>query len=250
GIFERQPGQQFRQVLRLPAGFVMGLFHAPDGRWFAGSSTQCVFVRESGAWHPVDAMNAQLEDMHVRDMKWLKNGELWVATLRGITIFRTNQVAHLTSKRVPAVPESVNAVLELPDGDVWVGGTGGVAVLHARNWKRMSEADGLPGQTVYSLGRGPDGAIWAGGSAGVGRYRDGRWKVWDSREGLLQEECNLGGLLIEDDGVVYVGTMGGMARFDPRVQPVPPPPLKLKWAAMPPRDANDRALHLRWSAAW
>jgi signal transduction histidine kinase/DNA-binding response OmpR family regulator/sugar lactone lactonase YvrE len=258
GIFEKQPGQLFRQVLKMPAGFVMGLFRSPDGTWYAGSSTQGVFVRESGAWHPVAAMNAELEDMHVRDMQWLKNGELWVATLRGVTIFRGATAEHLTSRRVPAVPESVNAVLEVSGDEVWLGGTGGVAVRRAGKWRRMTEADGVPGQTVYSLGRAPNGAIWAGGSAGVGRWLDDRWKVWDSREGLLQEECNLNGLVIDDDGVVYVGTMGGMARFDPKVQPVAPPPLKLAWRTTPARDAagvahlaaSDRALHLRWAAPW
>jgi signal transduction histidine kinase/DNA-binding response OmpR family regulator/ligand-binding sensor domain-containing protein len=257
GIFEARRGEKFRQVLKLPAGFVMGLFHSTDGRWYAGSSTQGVFVRDHDAWQRVDAWNAQLDDMHVRDMKWLRNGEVWVATLRGVTIFRGNVAEHLTSKQQPAIPESVNAVLEAGD-EMWVGGTGGVAVRRAGKWQRMTEVDGVPGQTVYSLGRDRDGTIWAGGSAGVGRYREGHWRVWDSREGLLQEECNLGGLVVDDDGVVYVGTMAGLARFDPNVRAVPPPPLNLRWRTTPSRDARgvahlterDRALHLGWSAAW
>ena len=243
GIFEAQPGRPFQQVLKMPSGFVMGLFKSPDGRWYAGSSTMGVLVRENGQWHPAEAINHGLDDMHVRDIKW-RNDEMWVATLRGITIFRGTVAEHLKS---PAIPESVNAIL-FADRDVWAGGTGSVAVLHDGQWKKMTAADGVPGQTVYSLGRGADGAIWAGGSAGVGRYRDGRWTVWDSREGLLQEECNLNGLVVDDDGVVYVGTMGGLARFDPTVKSLAPPPLHLKWTAPPA--ARERALHLTWSAAW
>jgi len=167
-----------------------------------------------------------------------------VATLRGITVFRGNVAEHLKSA---AIPESVNAILFNGD-EVWAGGTGGVAVRRNGHWKKMTDADGVPGQTVYSLGRGKDGAIWAGGSAGVGRYVDGKWTSWDSREGLLQEECNLNGVVVDDDGVVYVGTMGGLARFDPTVKTLPPPSLKLRWKTAPA--ARDRALHLAWSAAW
>jgi ligand-binding sensor domain-containing protein len=39
----------------------------------------------------------------------------------------------------------------------------------------MDENDGVPGTTVYSLGRTKDGAIWAGGSAGIGRYFQNTW---------------------------------------------------------------------------
>src|SRR5581483_1429504 len=88
GIYEAKPGEKFRQVLTLPSGFVMGLFRSPDGRWFAGSSTQGVFVRDDNGWHAVDAINRQLPDLHVRDMKWNAKGELWIATLRGIAICR------------------------------------------------------------------------------------------------------------------------------------------------------------------
>jgi signal transduction histidine kinase/CheY-like chemotaxis protein/ligand-binding sensor domain-containing protein len=260
GIFEsRGGGQPFKQVLKLPAGFVMGLFRSPDGHWYAATSTQGALIREGDAWKPAEALNASLDNMHVRGMTWMRNRELWVATLRGVTIFRDGKPAeHLTSTINTAIPGSVNAVLQVSADEIWVGGTGGIAIRRAGKWKRITEADGMPGQTAYSLGLAPDGAIWVGGSGGVGRYAAGRWTVWDSRQGLLQEECNLNGLVVEDDCSVYVGTMGGLAHFDPTVKPLAPPSVKLDWVATPPRDAaglahldtRSRSLHLRWSAAW
>ena len=259
GIFESKNGEPFRHVLKLPAGFVMGLFQSPEGRWYAASSVAGVFVRDGGTWRPDEAINNSLDNKHVRAMMWRRNGELWVATLRGVTIFRNAVFAdHLTSRSEPAFPESVNTLLETSKGDVWVGGTGNGAVFREGRWQKMTVADGIPGQTIYSLAEDRHGAVWAGGSAGVGRYADGRWKVWDSREGLIQEECNLHGLLIADDESVYVSTMSGLARFDPKVKTLPPPPLQLKWISTPARDGSgvsrisgrDRSLHLRWSAAW
>lgn len=247
GIFESQGGQPFRQTLKLDRGFVMGLYRSPEGRWYAGSATDGVFVRERGTWIPDTAINAGLDNKHVRGMLWRGNGELWVATLRGVSIFRGAQVTRLNDA---AIPESVNALLELPNDEMWVGGTGGLAIRRGGKWQRMTVADGLPGETVYSLARGGDGAVWAGGSAGVGRFLSGRWTVWDSRSGLLLEECNLNGLLVHENGSLFVGTLGGLAHFDPSVAPLPAPKLQLRWIERPQPKISDRALHLKWSAPW
>ena len=259
GIFESKDGKPFTQVLKMDGGFVMGLFRSPKGVWHAATQTAGVFVRENGAWHRDDAISASLESQHVRSMLWRRNGELWVGTLRGINVFKDGAfVDRITSRNETAVPESVHALLEVSDDEIWAGGSGGIAVRSGGVWRRMTEESGIPGQTVYSLARGRDGAIWAGGSGGVGRFARGKWTVWDSRSGLLQEECNLNGLLIDDDGSVYVGTMSGLARFDPSVTTLSTPKLALQWRDTPARDSagiaqlssGERALHLRWSAPW
>ena len=259
GIFESKNGKPFAQVVTQPGGFVMGLFRSPAGVWYAATATAGVLVRENGTWRPDETINGNLENPHVRSMMWRGNGELWVATLRGISVFRDGTFAErLTSRNQEAIPESVNALLELSNDEVWAGGTGGIAVRRGGVWRRMTEAAGIPGQTVYSLARGRDGAVWAGGSAGVGRFAQGQWTVWDSRSGLLQEECNLNGLLVDDDGSIYAGTMSGLARFDPSVATLPSPKLMLQWRETPAIDSagvaqlssRERALHLRWSAPW
>jgi signal transduction histidine kinase/ligand-binding sensor domain-containing protein len=257
GVFESRGGGRFRRTLELPSGFVTALFKSPQGRWYAATSTAGVFAYDGRAWKADSRINAALDDPHVRGMTWLKSGELWVATLRGISVFGEGAAERLTAARIPALPESVNAVLEV-GGEVWAAGIGGIAARRDGAWRRITEADGIPGHTIYSLAQAPDGAIWAGGSGGVGRYAAGRWTVWDSRSGLVDEECNLGGLLILDDGSVLVGTLGSLARFDPRVAALPAPPLKLVWRETPARDGEgiarlgtaQRSLRLRWSAAW
>ncbi len=250
GLFESHDGKPFQQVVKMPSGFVMGIFESPDHRWYAATNTEGILVRTDKGWGPAADLNAHLVDMHVRGMTWRKNGELWIATLRGITVYRGNDAEQLTSKRIAALPDTVNAVLDVSDDEVWVGGTGGVAVRRGETWKRMDENDGVPGSTVYSLGRGKDGAVWAGGSAGIGRFLNNQWKTWDTRSGLMNDECNLGGMLVDDDGAVYVGSLGGLARFDPNVTTVEPPPMKLIWLSVPHLLKGERALHLRWTAPW
>jgi signal transduction histidine kinase/ligand-binding sensor domain-containing protein len=259
GVFESRHGGRFHRTLELPTGFVTALFRSPQGRWYATTSTAGVFAYDGNAWSADSRINVALDDPHVRGMTWLSNGELWVATLRGVSVFRDAGVDRLTQAQVAALPESVNTVLEVGKGEIWAAGIGGIAVRRDGGaWRRITETDGIPGRTIYSLAQAPDGAIWAGGSGGVGRYAAGRWTVWDSRSGLLDEECNLGGLLVEGDGQILVGTLASLARFDPHVEPLPAPPLKLVWRKTPPLDgagiarlgAGERSLRLRWSAAW
>jgi signal transduction histidine kinase/CheY-like chemotaxis protein/ligand-binding sensor domain-containing protein len=256
GILEARGSRRLSYTLRLKAGFATGLFKSPQGKWYAATSTEGVHSREGNAWLPVPAVNRDLDDQHVRGIVWTSTGEMWVETLRGVSVFRDEKVVEkITQANVPAFPQPVNAVVEAGNGDMWVGGSGGIAIRSGSTWRGLDMTNS-PGPTIYSMARAPDGAIWAGGANGVGRHKDGRWTTWDSRSGLLEDECNLNGMLIDDDGSVFVGTMGGLARFDPTIEPLPPPPLRLRWleapAAGPEGHAklDNRELRLRWSAAW
>jgi|CXWL01.1.fsa_nt_gi signal transduction histidine kinase/CheY-like chemotaxis protein/ligand-binding sensor domain-containing protein len=256
GILEGRGSATLRYTLRLRAGFATGLFKSPQGEWYAATSTEGVFSREGNAWVPVPTINQDLDDQHVRGMIWTSTGEMWVETLRGVSIFRDERIVEKISQaKVAEFPQPVNAVVEAGNGDMWVGGSGGIAVRTGPTWRALDMTNG-PGPTIYSMAKAADGSIWAGGASGVGRYADGRWTTWDSRSGLLEDECNLNGMLIDQDGSVFVGTMGGLARFDPTVEALAPPPLKLRWLQAPAAGPDGRValagreLQLRWSAAW
>lgn len=255
GIWESLDGGRFHRTLELENGLVTGLFEDPSGDWWAATSNWGAYRFREGRWSPVPEVDERLEDPNVRSLAWLSDGSFWVATPRGLTVFRDGRGEKLAA---PGLIEAANAVVETPGGEVWVGGVGGVSIRRDGVWSTMTADDGVPGHTVYSLAVGPDGAVWAGGSAGVGRHRDGRWQVWDSSSGLLEEECNLGGLLVREDGSVYVGTMASLAHLDPEVQASPAPPLRLSWRERPALDgegvarlaAGTRVLRLRWAAPW
>lgn len=258
GIFESRDGGPFQRTLSLNAGLVTGFFRSPDGTWYATSSTEGLFSHGSSGWKPAAGLNRELAAQNVRGMTWLRNGDLWVATLRGVTVFRGERGETLAPDPTSGVPASAHTVLEVGDGEIWVGAFGGIGVWRDGRWRVLTAADGIPGHTVYSLKRAPDGSIWAGGSAGVGRFSNGRWTVYDSRSGLTTDECNVNALWIAPDGSVLVGTMGALARFDPRVDAPSPAPLRVFWRAAPrpgpdgvarlPR--GQRSLHLTWSAPW
>ncbi|MGE3275963.1 MAG: two-component regulator propeller domain-containing protein [Vicinamibacterales bacterium] len=257
GLFESRGGGPFRRILRLPSGFVNALFRAPDGAWWAATSTEGVLVQDGNGWRP-HPLNAQLTDPNVRDVVWRPNGEIWLATGRGVTRLAAGGSGPLPVDLPEGAPSFAYALLERANGEMWVGGAGGIGVFANGTWRAITTDDGLPGTTVYSLAEAEDGTVWAGGSAGVGHLAEGRWTVYDASDGLIAEECNTHGLLVRPDGDVLVGTMSGLARFSPHPEPLPPAALRTFWressidpglgvASLPP---EERSLVLRWSAPW
>lgn len=259
GIYERRPDGLFAQTLTLPSGFVYAILPGPGGRHFALTSSFGIYERVAGAWRPVESWNSRLPSTNVRALLFHSDGSVWVGTLGGLRIFGARGEELKPGEGWAQVPEAVNALLEV-DGEVWIAGYGGVAICRDPTADcRLVERELLPGKTAYSLAKAPDGAIWLGGSAGVGRISgDGEWTLYDAGSGLIEDECNHFGLLAQPDGQVLVGTMASLGRFDPRLSPLPSPPLSLFWTASPEPGpdgfarlpADPRSLTLRWRAPW
>lgn len=265
GLFESRGGA-FRRVLEVPSGFVYGCLRAPDGTWYAHTSAAGIFRRTADGWRAAEELNRELPNANVRDLLWRGNGELWAATMGGVAVFDAGGGAHvLADDGDPSTPAGVNSLLEV-DGEVWMGDFGGIRVWSDGGGadrggaeRRWAEDDGLPGHTIYALARAPGGAVWAGGAAGVGRWDGTAWTLYDTSNGLIEAECNLGGLWPAPDGSVYVGTMASLARFDAGVEPLPPAPLRLFWRRRPQPSspqgearlpASERSVRLAWIAPW
>ena len=257
GIFESKAGGKFRKVFDLPTGFVTSFSRSPAGYWFATTSSAGVLSLEDGAWTPDADLNRQLPGQNARAMAWLRNGDIAVGTMHGLAIFHegTRQPG---AEGAGVAPESVSSLLELDGGELWAGGTGGIAIRKDGRWSKGDPARGFPADTVYSLARSPDGSVWEGSGAGVGRFFRGTWTFYDDSNGLIEDECNSGGLWAAPDGSVYVGTMASLARFDASVVPLDAPELHCVWDD-PPRAGADgiarlpygvRNLRLRWRAPW
>jgi ligand-binding sensor domain-containing protein len=258
GIFEGRGGH-FTRTLKLGTGFATGFFKSPSGEWWAATSADGVFVRRGAEWRKYAELNAQLAKFtpNIRDVMWRKSGELWIATGRDLITFPNGPEAAGVPLPLPNGLSSPNALVE-HDNDVWIGAVGGIAVRSGNTWRVMTGADGLPGTTVYSLAFAPDNSVWAGGSSGVGHLAGSEWTVYDASNGLISEECNTFGLMVRPNGGVLVGTMSGLAAFEPAsLSPQPSQELRSYWRAPLPDangvvrlSSNDRRLLLQWSAPW
>lgn len=257
GLFESRDGGRFRQVLRTPVGldtpgnFVTAIARGPEDIYCLGTSNAGIYRLVDGAWQPADDWNRALPDLDVITLFQSREGELWAGTLRGIAVLGKAAPRVLTAAGIPGFPKSVSAIAQKPDGSMLVGGSGGLSVESNGTWKTIGHRDGLPGDVVYSVAVAADGAIWLGTSDGVARLAGTRIDIFDSRNGLLDSECNTGGMLPLPDGGVLAGTMASLAWFHPAGPAPPPPALACAWTRTPPDNRigpAKRSLQLSWLA--
>ena len=108
-----------------------------------------------------------------------REGNLWVATARGIDRFHGLAVTSF-SKRDGLTTDSVMSVLAAPSGTVWIGNRGGLDFL--RNGTpddtpgSLRAANGLPGQRVTALLEDHAGRLWVGVDGGLTIYERGRFR--------------------------------------------------------------------------
>ena len=110
-----------------------------------------------------------------------------------------------------------------PSGhEVWFVYQDLVGVAHLRlvdgqpRVEHFGTAQGLPSNTVYSLGLDAMGRLWAGGNAGLAVIGvDGPVRVFNRNDGLIWDDLSSHSFLAEPDGSFFVGTSRGLAHFRP-----------------------------------
>ncbi|MFN7940338.1 MAG: diguanylate cyclase [Thermoanaerobaculia bacterium] len=257
GIYELTVGGKAQRTLALDRGMAFGFVRSPDGVGYA-ITTAGIFRRDGGLWRPVEEWNRLLPSAPVRGLLWRSNGEVWIGTLRGLVVIRDGRKVEEVGASCPL--PGINALLEVRGGEVWAGGFGGLVAWGAgAGWRWLRTPAEAPGKTVYALLVGRGDEVWASGSDGVARRTAAGWQAFNARNGLIEDECNHASLWLDPAGRLYVGTMASLARFDPAVAPLAPPPLALRWRSRPEAAAGEavarlakgeRSLRLAWIAPW
>jgi len=163
--------------------------------------------------------------------------ELWVGT-------RGDGLLHCSGGRWSSVgpaqgfpSKSIYALLRTTDaqGRRWLlVGTAGTGLMRLQldapgaAWERydLETLPGFPSNTVASLGVDPQGRILMGTKRGVVRLTLGdgapRLETYSSGDGLPSLSCNSAGLLVDAQGLVWIGTPQGAAVLDPALEePMP-----------------------------
>ncbi len=237
---------------------------APDGRvFFDGSDGISVFNPASGdvvpLRHPEELqcrLLGRFDDSHalvqVVDAAGSGPGSLRLELLDG---------SGFTAFPGPPPPGNVGPVLKAAlrsrRGDLWLGGTRGVAVFREGEWEpfdrqnmrrpeaghcfaetsegriwcggrdNLWELSGLEWQLVRSgfeqihcILAAKDGRMWVGSEAGVHRFAAAEWVQQGVEEGLPGSSVLE---LVEDaDGRIWAGTSRGIAAYDPAADQEPP----------------------------
>lgn len=153
-----------------------------------------------------------------------RDGTLLVATRdAGVNLLRDDRMVGQISTRDGLSREGVWEVIEDHLGGLWFGTNGGgLDHFYEGRWERLTVDEGLAGNVVFEVLEDADGTIWAGTNQGLSQIRDGKIpdsKIRDSKvrnfgtaEGLGSSQIR--SLLQTRDGVLWVGTTGGLSHFD------------------------------------
>jgi ligand-binding sensor domain-containing protein len=151
-----------------------------------------------------------------------RKGHLWAPCSTGLYVGDGSHWQRLSTadglKR-----DSVAAVAESPEGDLWIAYMewGGLARLrHQENgsWQvtDLPASRGPQPQRIFFLKFGQDGSLWAGTDCGLDVLRSGQWQHYDSNDGLIWNDCDRDGFREEPDRTIWISTSGGLSRFRPR----------------------------------
>ena len=172
------PYQRFTRVAELPANRFWAIAEASDGTLWAGGAGG-LFLCAGGVWKNVIPPDSANEQ-EVTSLGAGADGAMWVGYRPGGGIDRV----HLSPGGI-----------QIEKG-VQRRGTNGI---------------------VYFLNFDTQGRLWAGTERGVDVWDGSRWSHYDMRDGLAWDDCDLNGFAAQAGGTVWIGTSGGLSRFQPNL---------------------------------
>jgi signal transduction histidine kinase/ligand-binding sensor domain-containing protein len=135
---------------------------------------------------------------------------LWVSGTGGLA-FRDHGKWSVLQARDGLSAESVDAIADDSEGNVWIGTQGG-GLNGFRNgrFSVVTRTNGLPSDNISSLYVDGDGVLWAGTTGGLARFHRGKWTHYSKMQGLINERV---GYTLEDGaGYLWLGSTAGLAR--------------------------------------
>jgi signal transduction histidine kinase/ligand-binding sensor domain-containing protein len=206
-LFRWQHGTATSLFQELGTVSALAILEDPDGALWIGTRGKGLLHLAGGAFTPVDAGTTIVQALH-RD----RAGALWIGSPHGL--IRRHGAALTRFTRADGLShESVSAILEDRDGNLWVGTAGGgLNRRQGGRWTVLREADGLADDDVRCLTEDDEGNLWVGTADGLSRLSDGRFVTYGRAEGL--PDATVTAAAPGAGGDVWVGTSSaGVARL-------------------------------------
>jgi len=178
GLFVAQlPGRRFRRVAEVPPARYWAVTTGPGGQILVGGATG-LFRLSAGRWRHISTADGLRHDV-ILAVAASKPDEFWVGYWFSGSVTRIRM-----------------------DG-------GHLSMTH------YGREQGLRGEMSYFLGFDASGRLWSGSDQGVRVWNGEHWTQYDQGDGLIWNDCDLGAFAAEPDGTVWIGTSGGLGRFQP-----------------------------------
>jgi signal transduction histidine kinase/ligand-binding sensor domain-containing protein len=142
------------------------------------------------------------------------DGYLWLSTFGGLARFDGVRFEVFDADRVPGLASYYTCLSADRENGLWLSGSDGWVAHYADGrFRRLTEADGLPGGTAPRIETAPDGTVWAGA-------KDGRLLRWEGQRFVVAAEAprpdwgELWQLVFDHSGRIWTEQVGEFAYLE------------------------------------
>ena len=108
-------------------------------------------------------------------------------------------------------------IYQLPDGELWIGTAEGISRWDGERFTSLTTRDGLSNNFIHEIRQRGDKVYVATYGGGVALYDGRAWSTLDTRDGLPDDRVH--SVDFGPDGAMWIGTVGGAARYRPSAVP-------------------------------
>jgi diguanylate cyclase (GGDEF)-like protein len=156
-----------------------------------------------------------------RDVEFAPDGVMWTSGAEGLARYDGQSWSRFTTRDGLRV-NAVGFMAAVSGSELWFVYQDLIGVAHLvledgrPTVTHFGTEQGLPSDSVYSLGLDSQGSIWAGGDSGLVKMTaDGPLRTYTRADGLLWEDLSSHSFLAEPDGAFFIGTSRGLAHYHP-----------------------------------
>ncbi|RXK83626.1 hybrid sensor histidine kinase/response regulator transcription factor [Filimonas effusa] len=161
----------------------------------------------------------QLFDPVVKDIQSMietRDGNMWMGDYN--SLYRIDPLSH--NRQVYSIGYPVRSLLEDKTGRLWVGTQEGGLLLFDRrtgNYKRFTQKDGMPSNTVLRLLEDQQGYLWMSSYNGISRFDPAKtvFQNFSQSDGLQSNQFSFNAGLALSSGEFLFGGINGFNIFSP-----------------------------------
>jgi len=208
GIYNNSSGEV--EKMEGPEPPLAKVLAAEEGVYALGPYGIWLFQNE--AWQRQDYSTARSMRAVVSDGR----GGLWIGTDVGL-YHCTKEKTSLFQDQDELISAYVRGLDFSDQGDLWVGGLGGVSIRNAGGKAgEKLPADGITNSWVNVVKRSPDGRMWVGTNYGITRFTPGEknYSVRLSKRWLMSDEVR--DIAFDKEGFAWIATANGVSAIKHR----------------------------------